>query len=116
MGKTGWLLICMVALGLFCLAGRADATRYLYRDLGTLGGRSSTATSINNHSQVEGYSWDYSIGFPSSRAFLWMPARGMTDLNNLVNKLPAGITLRQAFAINQKLTVDSKGETFRGSI
>jgi probable HAF family extracellular repeat protein len=50
-------------------------------DLGTLGGSSSGAQAINNHSQVVGYS--ALPGEAPSHAFLWDPTNGMQDLGTL---------------------------------
>jgi len=51
------------------------------QDLGTLGGTSSFAWSINNVGQVVG--WSTRAGDPERRAFLWTPGLGMRDLGTL---------------------------------
>ena len=50
-------------------------------DLGTLGGRFSTAAAINNRGNVVGYS--NLADCQTSHAFLWTPRRGMLDLGTL---------------------------------
>jgi len=51
------------------------------QDLGTLGGTSSFAWSINNAGQVVG--WCNRAAAPERRAFLWTPGLGMRDLGTL---------------------------------
>jgi uncharacterized membrane protein len=65
----------------------------LMRDLGTLGGKMSVATGINDRYQVVGYTEAYSTFVP----FLWTPSQGMVMLQP-----PDGATGCAAFAINNK--------------
>lgn len=54
--------------------------QYKIIDLGTLGGDSSTAYSINNYNEVVGWSSDYN---GISHAFIWDVQQGMRDLQPL---------------------------------
>ena len=60
--------------------GEVKLCKYSYQDLGTLGGGSAYATSINSSGQVVGGSYT-STG--SYHAFLWAPSSGMQDLGTL---------------------------------
>ena len=52
---------------------------------------------INDSTWIVGYTDMFGAG-----AFLWTPAGGMQDLNNLVVNLPSGVFLKHAMAINQR--------------
>ena len=69
-------------------------------DLGTLGGTESWGYGINSSGQVVGYSKNApNVTDFFSRAFLYTPATGMVDLNNLIPPA-SGWTLQEAHAIN----------------
>jgi len=52
-------------------------------DLGTLGGRNSTATAVNGNGQVVGYSDATNDPIPPTHAFFWSQSTGMLDLGTL---------------------------------
>ncbi len=68
------------------------------RDLGHLGGGSSTALAINNNAMVVGTST--SIG-GTSRAFRWTEAEGMIDINTLLPR-SSGWVLLAAYDVNDR--------------
>jgi probable HAF family extracellular repeat protein len=74
----------LLLLGTLALApGTALAVpAYTFTDLGTLGGDQSFGNGINARGQVTGYS--YPAGTFVGHAFVWDPATGMRDLNDLV--------------------------------
>jgi len=80
-----WLVFPLAAVLLAGVAGgtavgsRSAESRWVVRDLGTLGGKTSEATAINDGGQVVG-SADLKGG--KSHAFMWQPGR-MTDLGHL---------------------------------
>jgi probable HAF family extracellular repeat protein len=88
------LTSALVATGLLSAAAplRADV-RYAITDLGTLGGRNSTPTAINNLGQVVGYSATTTDAVPPTHAFLFSGGT-MTDLGTL------GGTTSRAYDIN----------------
>ena len=62
--------IAMVAAGALAMtAGTAAAQSYTVTDLGTLGGRQSTAIALNNAGQVAGDSW--MAGNTTQHSFVW---------------------------------------------
>ena len=73
--------------------------------LGTLGGVSSTALSINKAGQVVGFADTVAAGV---HAFVWEDAQGMTDLNNLIPSC-SGWTLIWATAINEAGQIVGRG-------
>jgi probable HAF family extracellular repeat protein len=89
-----------------------------FKDLGTLcsnplgASPGSWANSINNNSQIVGYS----VGSDGNyNAFIWTRSSGIKDLNNLVTNLPTGTTLSDARDINnngQIVGVDSNNHAF----
>ena len=71
------------------------------RDLGTLGGgRSSTASGLNDSGQVVGTSGTSPDNL-LPHAFLWTAAEGLVDLNTRIPTAPAGLTVTLATAISQ---------------
>jgi len=73
------------------------------QDLGTLPEyRSSWANGINASGQIVGGLWELWDGSHEGVAFLKNPGEPMQDLNNLVVNLPAGVSLKNAAAINDK--------------
>ena len=73
------LLNALMAVGLTVLSGLiAQAqTSYSYRDLGTLGGTSSSAAAVNNAGQVVGAS---TLANGEQHGFYWSPGTGMIDI------------------------------------
>jgi probable HAF family extracellular repeat protein len=73
------------------------------RDLGTLGTDPydfSTATGINDAGQVVGWSFTFGTAEGGFHAFITGPdGAGMMDLNSLVD-VPGGVTLTDAYGIN----------------
>jgi probable HAF family extracellular repeat protein len=69
--------LCCATVLVLAIGQRASSggeVRYTVTDLGTLGGRSSVATSINNHGQIVGWSYTGEIlpgGVSLYRAFLY---------------------------------------------
>ncbi|PVX27041.1 MAG: hypothetical protein CW716_04330, partial [Candidatus Bathyarchaeum sp.] len=79
MRKARILSPCVLLFGLL-LAVPSTAIEYEIVDLGTLGGESSYALSINNSGQVVGQSW---LASGQYHAFLWAEDMGMRDLGTL---------------------------------
>ena len=75
------------------------------RDLGTLGGRHSWATDINDHGAVVGQA---QLASGQQHAFLYTRRAGMIDLNALIDST-AGWTLWTAEAINNRGTIVGVG-------
>ena len=67
-------------------------------DLGTLGGDRSAALGVASGGRVVGFATDAA---GTDRAFVYDPARGMRDLNDLVD-LPDGVVADFARAINER--------------
>jgi probable HAF family extracellular repeat protein len=63
-------------------------------DLGTLGGTESSATAVNEHGQVVG--WSLIAGDAATHAFSWTKEGGMVDLGTL------GGTDSLAVAVNDR--------------
>jgi probable HAF family extracellular repeat protein len=81
--KSRWILgLCLVWGTVFCLAGHLEAKKYLFRDLGNLGGSAAAAYAINDQSQVAGWA-ENTEG--RERAFRWTPGNPpqMQDLGTL---------------------------------
>lgn len=74
----------------------------LMQDMKTLTGNYSQAWGINDRGQVVGEYGVASLDTATSYAFIWTAAEGMQDLNSLTVNLPVGVTLEQAFDINEK--------------
>jgi probable HAF family extracellular repeat protein len=74
--------------------------------LGTLGGRDSYATGINDRREVVGYS--AIPGKATTHAFVWRRWR-LADLNRLC-RLPTGLVLTEARAINNRGWIVAKGQ------
>jgi probable HAF family extracellular repeat protein len=68
------------------------------RILGTLGGSDALAQGGNNRREVVGGS--FTTGDLDFHAFLWTPKDGMVDLNTRLRNAPAGLTIRNAYAIS----------------
>ena len=76
--------------------GPAPATpEVLPTDLGTLGGKYSTPTGINDNGVVVGSS---TTGAKEQHAFVWMPSNGMVDLGTFGDRSAPGVDLRTSFA------------------
>jgi probable HAF family extracellular repeat protein len=65
---------------------------------GLVPGGGSLAYDLNDSGWVVGSASYYD----GNRAFLWTPAGGAQDLNNLVVNLPSGVRLMKAQAINKR--------------
>ena len=76
--------------------------KYTVTDLGTLGGRYSTAEAINIHGNVAGYSETAS---GEKNAFLWTPEVGIVNLGTL------GGTISAAYDINDSGVVAGESTT-----
>lgn len=76
------------------------------RDLGTLGGSSSTATALNDHGVIVGAA-DTRSG--ASHAFVWSRRTGMRDLGTL------GGRHSRAVAVNDRGTVAGTAQTANGA-
>lgn len=71
--------------------------------LGNLAGFSGNlAAAINSSSQVVGIAYKLGTGEEDHRPFIWTKKAGIQDLNDLVQGLPAGVTLREAYDINNQ--------------
>lgn len=68
------------------------------RELGTLGGSDALAQGGNNRREVVGGS--FTAGDLDFHAFLWTPRGGMVDLNTRLRNAPAGLVIRNAYAIS----------------
>nr|WP_307742779.1 PKD domain-containing protein [Massilia varians] len=68
------------------------------RILGTLGGSDALAQGGNNRREVVGGS--FTTGDLDFHAFLWTPKDGMVDLNTRLRNAPAGLAIRNAYAIS----------------
>jgi probable HAF family extracellular repeat protein len=75
------------------------------KDLGSLGGYLCQALGLNDFGQVVGYS---QTATEDVRAFLYSGGV-MYDLNSLVQNLPAGVVLTQAFGINNRGQIIADG-------
>lgn len=73
------LLTSLVAAGLALVSGiiAQAQTSYSFRDLGTLGGTSSSATGVNNAGQVVGAS---TLANGAAHGFYWSAGTGMVDI------------------------------------
>jgi probable HAF family extracellular repeat protein len=72
------------------------------QDLGTLGGPDASASLVNEHGQVAGFSYTNDIpnpttGFPTLHPFLWDKEKGMQDLGSL-----GGTSLGSVNGINER--------------
>ena len=79
MRKDKKLTVCGLLIGLFLPA--ANAQLFTVKDLGTLGGSISLATSVNIFGQVVGQS--AVVNETASHSFLWTKNRGLRDLGTL---------------------------------
>jgi probable HAF family extracellular repeat protein len=95
MRKKLTLLMAMICLTVLGGTTQAAATRYLYKDLGTLGGDMSDALGINDVGQVAGVAQTLN-GDP--HAFLKSPMSPMRDLGTLGG---AAGGMSWAYAVNQ---------------
>ncbi|WP_409269114.1 hypothetical protein [Massilia sp. BHUDP2] len=68
------------------------------RILGTLGGSDALAQGGNNKREVVGGS--FTVNDLDFHAFLWTPKGGMVDLNARLRNAPAGLVVRNAYAIS----------------
>lgn len=68
------------------------------RILGTLGGSDALAQGGNNRREVVGGS--FTTGDLDFHGFLWTPRSGMVDLNTRLRNAPAGLVVRNAYAIS----------------
>jgi len=68
------------------------------RILGTLGGSDALAQGGNNRREVVGGS--FTAGDLDFHGFLWTPRSGMVDLNTRLRNAPAGLVVRNAYAIS----------------
>ena len=105
---------CVVSPGLCPLATHAFSWTKAggMVDLGTLGGRDSFATGVNDSGQVVGWDfWDDGNGCPDLdgecplRAFSWTKAGGIVDLGPLVGVTPDGVWLNNAGQIVGSVSV-----------
>jgi len=80
-------------------------------DLGTLGGTLSLGFGINNAGQVVGLA--YLSGDQAEHAFLYVPGKGMMDLNSLVGN-GSGRELHVATAINDGGQIVGSGSISNG--
>jgi probable HAF family extracellular repeat protein len=100
MGKRVGAMLVVIGLVILCLAGSLGATVYSYQNLGGLGapvGFSANVNGINDAKQIVGAFTQYISPFLISRAFIWEPAKGATQLKSL----GAG-TNCEAFGVNRQ--------------
>jgi probable HAF family extracellular repeat protein len=98
------------------IVGRLNSTGYVWQngvltDLGTLGGSSSLANSINNAGQIVGRS---AIAAGPAHAFIYASGQ-MLDLNSLVADLSDWESLNIAYDINEHGQIVGTGR-YRGSV
>jgi probable HAF family extracellular repeat protein len=67
-------------------------------DIGTLGGTEALANAGNNRGQVVGGS--FTRNNEDFHAFVWSAKEGIVDLNGRLRHAPAGLVLRNAYAIS----------------
>jgi probable HAF family extracellular repeat protein len=80
MRKRWALLIAAMFLAVLCGTKEVTATKYVYKDLGTLGGDLSEGWGINDAGQVAGVANTLN---GDTHAFLWTPGSPMRDLGAL---------------------------------
>lgn len=80
------------------------------RDLGTLGGSSSSATDVNDAGQVIG--WSYLVGDAVQHFFVWSSSAGMRDLTQMLGSITSLAGINNAGQIAGTMSVSGASHAF----
>ena len=109
MRKRFCLLMAVVCLAVFCLAGNLGATVYRYQDLtpsGVPAGVTYYVQAINDAKQIVGYYKQNIGGKYVDQAFLWDPVKGSALLQSLGTN-----TNSYAYGINKQGQIVGMSDT-----